>query len=80
MGISLDDGTYQIDNVPFYAYGINHKDIVSVVASDDTGLPIVKEVVIASGHNTIRVFFSDDVDTEKQETVISEIEKLNVSD
>jgi len=53
----LEDGTYQIDNVPFYAFGINYKDIVMVDTSDPKSLPVVSEVVRFSGHETISYHF-----------------------
>ena len=74
----LENGTYQIDNIPFYAYGINYNDIVRVDASGKVGIPVVVEVVAPSGHQTIRVIFPKNVDRKKQEPVIEELEKLNV--
>lgn len=75
----LDDGTYQIDNVPFYAYGINYKDIVRVDASDATTLPVVTEVVTPSEHDTIRVIFPRSIGAKKQQPVIEELQKMGVS-
>ena len=75
----LDDGTYQIDNVPFYAYGINYKDIVRVDASDATGLPIVTNIITPNGHDTFRVIFPKNVGKKKQEPTIEELEKMGVS-
>jgi hypothetical protein len=74
----LDDGTFQIDNVPFHAYGINYKDIVRVDASDTTRLPVVVEVIIPSDHDTIRVLFPKGIRKKRQEPVIAELEKMKV--
>jgi hypothetical protein len=75
----LDDGTYQIDNVPFYAYGVNYRDIVRVDSSTPDQKPIVKEVVKPSGHRTIRVIFPKEVGKAEQAPIISVLEKMHVS-
>lgn len=55
---ALGSGLFEIRNVPFYAYGLNHLDVVRAVelSADDT--PVVQELVKASGHHTLRVFFN----------------------
>lgn len=75
----LDDGTYQIDNVPFYAYGLNYRDVVKVDAANADEKPVVKEVIRPSGHRTIRVIFPKQVGKVEQTPIISVLEKMNVS-
>lgn len=75
----LDDGTYQIDNIPFYAYGLNYKDIVKVNARENDKKPIVEAVVVPSGHATVRVVFSKGFGKQEQKPVIEELEAMNVT-
>lgn len=53
----VGDELYEIRNIPFYSYGINYQDLVSV--EDKDGILVVKEVVKRSGHHTVRVVFKD---------------------
>ena len=57
----LSADLYEIRNVPFYAYGLNFEDVVRAVEPGPDEKPVVIEVVRASGHRTIRVFFTDAV-------------------
>jgi hypothetical protein len=75
----LDDGTYQIDNVPFYAYGLNYRDIVKVDGSEPDSLPVVVEVIEPSGHATIRVVFPKEIGKRKQKPIIDDLESIGVS-
>jgi hypothetical protein len=52
-----EDG-YEIDNVPFYVKELAVGDVVSVQADID-GVLWYSELVRASGHSTIRLWFSD---------------------
>ena len=76
--IKLDCDLYQIDNVPFYAYGLNYRDKVQTDSTDSTRKPIVKKVVEASGHETIRVLFSKGVGEKKQVPIIDELGRMGV--
>lgn len=49
---------YKIDNIPFYANNIALGDIVNA-KEDKNGLLIMEELFEASGHSTIRIWFSD---------------------
>jgi len=48
------DGYYELDNSPFYAFGVSWKDVVDVEEMPDATLQF-KRVVKQSGHSTIRV-------------------------
>lgn len=54
----LQNGLYQIDNIPFYAPNLSNKDIISV--EEDEGILYFDDLVEASGHSTIQVIFFDD--------------------
>ena len=58
----VGDDLYEIDNLPFYAYGINLGDVVRAVAPDDESKPEIQEVVEYRGHRTLRFFFSKESD------------------
>ncbi len=50
----LEDGTYVVKNVPFYAKGISCEDVVK--AEPDDGALVFKGVVRHSGHSTYRIY------------------------
>ena len=76
--IRLDKDLYKIDNVPFYAYGLNFRDIVQVDSTDSEKKPVVLKVVEPSGHETIRVIFPKGFAKTKQEPVIDELKQMGV--
>lgn len=55
---ALGNGLFEIRSVPFYAYGLNHLDVVHAVESSADDEPVVLELVRASGHHTLRVYFN----------------------
>lgn len=69
---ALGNDLYEIQNVPFCAYGLNCGDVVSAVASDPTLKPEVVAVVSRSGNETLRASFL--IDKEHQAPIIEEIE------
>jgi hypothetical protein len=54
---SLGDDLYEIQNVPFCAYGLNCGDVVRATADAPELKPEVREVVRRSGNQTIRANF-----------------------
>ncbi len=60
----IENDIYEIINIPIFAYGINFKDHVRVVETED-GILQVEEVVKKSEYHTIRVFFIDDKSGDK---------------
>lgn len=70
----LGEGLFQIDNVPFFARGIAHGDIVS--ASEGTQEFRFLEVVKPSGHSTLRLIVHDENDIP---SVKAMLEKLGCS-
>lgn len=59
----LDDGTCEIDNIPFFAKGVSYRDIISIVEKD--GQAAFDTVVRHSGHSTIRVIIFDQNETDE---------------
>ena len=50
----VGDNLYELDNVPWYAYGVSCGDIVEALPAED-GLPEFRRVVRKSGNRTLRV-------------------------
>ncbi len=72
----LGDDLYQIDNVPFCAYGLHSGDVVRAVAAQADQKPQVLAVVRRSGHDTLRISFCDQLPREAQEPVIAQVQAL----
>ena len=51
---------FELRNIPFHAYGVNHLDIVEAWADHEELKPIVRRVVGTSGHRTLRVIFLEE--------------------
>lgn len=62
----LGDDLYRIENVPFFAYGLNFLDVVLATADSDRLRLEVRQLVTSSGHRTYRVMFKKGTDREKQ--------------
>lgn len=55
----LGNDTYEIDNIPFYAYGVSDKDVVFAMMKDNELL--FQNVVKNGGHSTYRIFQNEGV-------------------
>lgn len=75
----LGNDLYQIENVPFYAYGINFHDIVRATADSDDQILEIRELIEPSGHRTFRVFFQKHIGREKQEEILKALKGLRIS-
>lgn len=62
----LGDDLYWIENVPFYAYGLNYSDIVHATQDSSDLKPEIRKVETPSGHRTYRVIFKKEVERENQ--------------
>lgn len=75
------DNNFQIDNIPFYAYGYAYDDIVS--AELHSGQLYVTELIKASGNSTIRILIQDTSIIKEVRTYLKEegcdSEKSNVA-
>lgn len=76
---SLGNDLYKIDNVPFYAYGLNYQDVVRATADSEELKPEIRELITASGHRTIRLYFKTNINKEKQEEILDSMATLGVS-
>ena len=52
----LADGTYRLENSPFYAKGYSYLDIVRAESVPEQQLPVVTAVLSKSGHSTYAIF------------------------
>ncbi|MCH2232469.1 MAG: DUF4265 domain-containing protein [Crocinitomicaceae bacterium] len=75
----LGNDLFRIENVPFYAYGLNFHDIVNVTYQSDPEIIEIKEIVKASGHRTFRIFFRSGIEQKEQERILSSMEELKIS-
>lgn len=69
----LGNDLYRIENVPFYAYGLNFLDVVHATPDSDDTIPEIRKVVNPSGHRTYRIIFSKDTDREKQKELLDSL-------
>jgi hypothetical protein len=56
----LGDDLYEIQNVPFCAYGLNCRDVVRATPDAPDLKPEIREVVRRSGNRTLRAHFTAD--------------------
>lgn len=75
----LGNDLYKIENVPFYAYGLNFHDIVRATSESENTKPEIKELIEQSGHRTFRVFFKKSVDRDKQIEILDSMKELTIS-
>jgi len=54
----LEDGRFEVRNVPFYAYGLNFLDLVKA-REDGEGPWRITRISEPSGHRTIRLFLTE---------------------
>ena len=59
--VPLGDDLYQLDNSPFYAYGVSWQDTVLAPTDPQEGLPTFQSVIAKSGNKTVRVIFDPPV-------------------
>ena len=70
---------YRLENVPFYAYGLNFHDVVEARSPAPDLKPFVLRVTERSGHRTIRVSFSEAVPEVDRIAHLSALRELNVT-
>lgn len=58
-GREVGEGLYEVDNIPFYAYGVNYRDVVRTVTDDPSLKPRAVSVARRSGYRTHRIFMPD---------------------
>lgn len=62
----LGDALYEVRSMPWYAYDINWGDVVRCEGMSPADLPIVAEVVRSQGHLTLRVYFEEIKDADRE--------------
>jgi hypothetical protein len=71
---ALGNDLFRIENVPFWAYGLNFHDIVQATSDSDELKPEIRKVVTPSGRRTYRVMFEKEVVREKQVELLASLE------
>lgn len=74
----LGEDRYRLENVLFYAYGLNYHDVVLAKSPTPDRKPEVISVVEASGHETLRVLFKGDPPEHEQTPYLDEIRSFGV--
>ena len=77
--LPLGNDLYEIRNAPFHAYGLNWGDVVKAYSDDPDLKPEVREVVGKSGNRTLRVFFEEELNQERQDEILSSLQYLDLS-
>lgn len=72
----LGEDTYEIENIPFCAYGLNCGDVVLATASSPDLKAEVRSVIRRSGNQTLRLGFCDRLSKEEQQPVVSFLESM----
>lgn len=67
----LENGYYQIDNIPFYAPNLAYNDVISV--EDDNGILYFDDLIECSGHSTLQIVFFKE---HKAQDILINLEKL----
>jgi len=67
----LENGLYQIDNIPFYAPNVSNRDIIAVEV--DEGVLYFDNLIEPSGHSTVQIFFFDD---RKSKNLLKKLEEI----
>lgn len=75
----LGDNLYQIENVPFFAYGLNYLDIVRAESDSAERQPEIKELITPSGHRTFRVIFRKHIERQQQDEVLNSLKEFSIS-
>ena len=76
----LEDGSFELDNIPFFVRGISVGDVVA--ARPGEGEFVFSELVLESGNSTLRVIVFDEAHVEKVRRQLQELgcaTELNVS-
>ena len=74
----LEDGRFEVRNVPFYAYGLNFLDIVKAREEGEGPLRITR-ISEPSGHRTIRLFLTEALPPEQRGMFMLRLRGLGVA-
>lgn len=70
----LENDLFRIENVPFFAYGLNFLDIVNATSDSEDLIPEIRYVKTPSGHRTYRIMFDKELAREKQVELLGSLE------
>lgn len=73
--VPLGGNKYQVQNVPFHAYGVSYNDVV-IAKPDQEGRLIVEEVLERGGHSTYRVILNPKTTAEEFEAAWEKLGSL----
>jgi hypothetical protein len=71
----LGENLYQLENTPWYQYGVSWKDVIEAVPQSEGELPLFRRVVEKSGYRTLRVALEEPA----TEVFLEEIKQLGCS-
>lgn len=71
----MGDDLYRIENVPFFAYGLNFLDIVYATSDNQDRIPEIIKVVTPSGHRTYRIIFDKNTNRDEQVELLDTLSK-----
>ena len=71
----LGEDLYQLDNTPWYQYGVSWKDVIEAVPESEGEFPLFRRVVEKSGYRTLRVALEEPATAE----FLDEIKQLGCS-
>lgn len=74
----LREDLYRLENLLFYAYGLNFHDVVLAKSPGPDRKPEVISVVEASGHQTLRLLFRGDPSENEQTPYLDELGSFGV--
>lgn len=75
----LGNDLYEIRNTPWSTCEVNWGDIVKAVAEANDKKPEFQEVVSASGHRTLHIFFFEQCPTEEKSRILAELKTWRAS-
>jgi Domain of unknown function (DUF4265) len=75
----IEEDLYQLDNSPFFAYGVSWQDVIEAKSGEDHVLEYVR-CIKKSGNRTVRIIFQDRRSTDSgAEEVLRELRHLGCS-
>lgn len=75
---ALGADQYEIQNVPFCAYGLNFGDVVLATQDAPDLKPEIRRIISRSGHRTLRMFFAEGVEQEQQGATLERLIAMGV--
>ncbi|MBL1142416.1 MAG: DUF4265 domain-containing protein [Proteobacteria bacterium] len=75
----LGNNLYRIENIPFFAYGLNFQDIVLATPDSEDLKPEIRKVITPGEHRTYRIIFNKEVDRQKQEVLLNSLKQYKTT-